>query len=162
MTPWSTGNHRIHRGKREGAILVLVFGGEILLVNGHSMEFLSWGIICIPSWGINREKSSRAATMVSTYNTLEKQQHTLKRKVRASTPTPPNFILATLRDQRQATKSNEGCRHHHPAHGGVIARSNSAVNGLRLEFVRIFPTAGESRDSMYCWRSLGMDNNMGD
>ncbi len=81
---------------------------------------------------------------------------------RASTPTPPNFILATLRDQRQATKSNEGCRHHHPAHRGVIARSNSAVNGLRLEFVRIFPTAGESRDSMYCWRSLGMDNNMGD
>lgn len=64
---------------------MLVFGGEILLVNGHSMEFLSWGIICIPSWEINREKSSRAATMVSTYNTLEKQ-HSNAKSLNPNTP----------------------------------------------------------------------------
>ena len=85
---------------------MLVFGGEILLVNGHSMEFLSWCIICIPSWGINREKSSRAATMVSTYNTLEKQQHTLKRKEPQPQHPPTSFSQhsATSDKRRKAMK----------------------------------------------------------
>lgn len=86
---------------------MLVFGGEILLVNGHSMEFLSWGIICIPSWGINREKSSRAATMVSTYNTLEKQQHTTYTQTQSKSLNPNTPQLHSRNTPRPATSDEK-------------------------------------------------------
>ena len=105
MTPWSTtGNHRIHKVKEKERFRCWCLGERFCLQTVTSMEFLSMGIICIPSWGINREKSSRAATMVSTYNTLEKQ-HTQTQ--RASTQPVPNFITqhsATSDKRRKAMK----------------------------------------------------------